>query len=130
MTADAGCACAEVHTGLERWEITAVIPAKAQPIHSPVPKRRFCSDARRDVLKCPRGKRLKPGRQVKHARLLTSRARDCRGCELAHLCLSEGRTNKAVVLCDDDPTLLCAWRRRERWSAARHLWGERMVGAG
>ena len=49
-----------------------------------------------DVLKCPRGKRLKPGRRIKHSRFFTSRARDCRGCDLAALCLLKGRTNKAV----------------------------------
>ena len=90
--------------------------------------RRFRYDARHDVLKCPRGKRLKPGRRVKHGRFFTSRARDCRGCDLARLCLSGGRTNKAVVLGDDYPALLRARRRRERWGdedrrlCRRHRW--------
>ncbi|MCC2662843.1 MAG: hypothetical protein K0S35_765 [Geminicoccaceae bacterium] len=73
-----------------------------------------------DVLKCPRGKRLKPGRRIKHSRFFTSRARDCRGCDLAALCLLKGRTNKAVVLGDDYPALLRARRRRERWTKAEH----------
>ena len=40
----------------------------------------------------------------------------------------KGRTNKAVVVGDDYPALLCARRRRERWSAEdrrlyqRHRW--------
>ena len=128
VTADAGYAYAKVYAGLERREITAVIPAKAEPIRSPVPMRRFRYDARHDVLKCPRGKRLKPGRRVKYGRFFTSRARDCRGCDLARLCLSGGRTNKAVVLGDDYPALLRARRRRERWSDEdrrlyrRHRW--------
>jgi transposase len=128
VTADAGYAYAKVYAGLERREIAAVIPAKAEPIRSPVPMRRFRYDAKHDTLKCPRGKRLKPGRRVKHGRFFTSRARDCRGCDLARLCLSGGRTNKAVVLGDDYPALLRARRRRERWSAEddrlyqRHRW--------
>jgi hypothetical protein len=128
VTADAGYAYAKIYAGLERRGITAVIPAKAEPIRSPVPMRRFKYDARHDVLKCPRGKILKEGRAIKHGRFFTSRARDCRGCDLAKLCLSGGRTNKAVVLGNDYPALLRARRRRERWSDEdkrlyqRHRW--------
>ena len=128
VTADAGYAYAKIFSGLEQRSITAVIPAKAEPIRSPVPMRRFRYDAKHDVLKCPRGKKLRPGRRVKHGRFFTSRARDCRGCDLKHLCLSKGRSNKAVVLGDDYPALLRARRRRERWSDEdrrlyqRHRW--------
>lgn len=128
VTADAGYAYAKIYGGLERREIVAIIPAKAEPIRSPVPMRRFRYDAKHDVLKCPRGKKLKAGRAVKHGRFFTSRARDCRRCDLAHLCLSKGRVNKAVVLGDDYPALLRARRRREKWSDEdrdlyrRHRW--------
>ncbi|MGQ7794701.1 transposase [Faunimonas sp. B44] len=120
VTADAGYAYAKIYAGLERRRIEAVIPAKAEPIRSPVPMRRFRYDARHDVLKCPRGKKLKPGRPVKHGRFFTSRARDCRGCDLAAICLSKGRVNKAVVLGDEYPALLRARRRRDRWSDEDH----------
>lgn len=128
VTADAGYACAKIHGSPERREIAAIIPAKAEPIRSPVPMRRFRYDAKHDVLKCPRGKKLKAGRAVKHGRFFTSRARDCRRCDLAHLCLSKGRANKAVVLGGDYPALLRARRRREKWSDEdrdlyqRHRW--------
>jgi len=128
VTADAGYAHAKIYGGLERREIAAIIPAKTEPIRSPVPMRRFRYDAKHDVLKCPRGKKLKAGRAVKHGRFFTSRARDCRRCDLAHLCLSKGRVNKAVVLGDDYPALLRARRRREKWSDEdrdlyqRHRW--------
>lgn len=128
VTADAGYAYAKLYAGLEERDIAAVIPAKAEPIRSPVPMRRFRYDALNDVLKCPRGKKLKAGRAIKHGRFFTSRARDCRGCDLAHLCLSKGRVNKAVVLGHDYPALLRARRRRERWSDEdrylyqRHRW--------
>ena len=128
VTADAGYAYAKLFAGLEEREIAAVIPAKKEPIRSPVPMRRFRYDALNDVLKCPRGKKLKAGRADKHGRFFTSRARDCRGCDLARLCLSKGRTNKAVVLGDHYPALLRARRRRERWSDddrylyQRHRW--------
>ena len=56
VTADAGYAYAKVYGGLERRGIEAVIPAKAEPIRSPVPLRRFRYDARHDIVKCPRGR--------------------------------------------------------------------------
>ena len=90
--------------------------------------RRFRYDARHDIVKCPRGKVLKPGRREKHGRFFTSRARDCRRCDLAALCLSKSRVNKAVVVGDDYPALLRARRRREQWNDEdqrlyrRHRW--------
>jgi transposase len=128
VTADAGYAYAKIFGGLERRGIGAVIPTKAEPIRSPVPLRRFRYDAHHDILKCPRGKILRPSRPVKHGRFFYSRARDCRGCDLARLCLSKGRVNKAVVIGNDYPALLRARRRRERWSEEdrqlyrRHRW--------
>ncbi|TIX85242.1 MAG: IS5/IS1182 family transposase, partial [Mesorhizobium sp.] len=95
---------------------------------SPVPLRRFRYDAKHDILKCPRGKILRPTRPVKHGRFFYSRSSECAGCDLASLCLSKGRVNKAVVVGDDYPALLRARRRRERWSEEdqclyqRHRW--------
>ena len=128
VTADAGYAYAKVFGGLERRGICAVIPPKAEPIRSPVPMRRFRYDAKNDTLKCPRGKTLRPTRPVKHGRFFYSKAADCRGCDLARLCLSKGRANKAVVVGDDYPALLRARRRREKWTEEdrrlyqRHRW--------
>ena len=128
VTADAGYAYAKIFGGLERREISGVIPTKAEPIRSPVPLRRLCHDARHDLLKCPRGKVLRPARPVKHGRFFYARARDCRRCDLAALCLPKGRINKAVVIGHDYPALLRARRRRERWSEEdqrlyqRHRW--------
>ncbi len=105
VTADAGYAYAKVYGALERRGIDALIPTKAEPIRSAVPLRRFRYDARNDIVKCPRGKILRPGRRVEHGRFFYSRARDCARCPLACLCLSKGRVNKAVVISDDYPAL-------------------------
>lgn len=127
-TADAGYAYAKIYGALERRLTDAVIPPKAEPIRSKVPMRRFRYDSKHDVLKCPRGKTLKAGRAVKHGRFFTSRAKDCRRCDMASLCLSGGRSNKAVVLGNDYPALLRARRRRLNWSEQevdlyrRHRW--------
>ncbi len=128
VTADAGYAYAKVYGALERRGIEALIPSKAEPIRSPVPTRRFRYDARHDIVRCPRGKVMRPGRRLVYGRFFTARARDCSRCSLAHLCLSKGRANKAVVIGDDYPALLRARRRRERWSDddrrlyRRHRW--------
>jgi transposase len=128
VTADAGYAYAKVFAAFETRGIDALIPAKAEPIRSPVPLRRFRYDAKHDILKCPRGRVLRPTRPVKHGRFFYSRASECAGCDLASLCLSGGRANKAVVVGDDYPALLRARRRRDRWSEddrrlyQRHQW--------
>ena len=128
VTADAGYAYAKVYGALERRGIDALIPAKAEPIKSRVPLRRFRYDAKHDVLKCPRGRILRPARPIKHGRFFYSKAKDCARCPLKGDCLSKGRVNKAVVIGDDYPALLRARRRREQWSAEdrrlyqRHRW--------
>src|SRR6185312_11903366 len=128
VTADAGYAYAKVYGALERRDIAALIPAKAEPIRSRVPLRRFRYDAKHDILKCPTGHILRPARPIKHGRFFYSKARDCTRCPLRTECLSKGRVNKAVVVGDDYPALLRARRRRERWSEEdrrlyqRHRW--------
>jgi hypothetical protein len=93
-----------------------------------VPLGRFRYDARHDVVKCPRGKILTPGKVQKHGRFFVARTRSCRSCSLAKLCLSEGRSARAVMISADYPALLRARRRRERWSVEdqrlyqRHSW--------
>lgn len=128
VTADAGYAYAKVYGALERRGIDALIPAKAEPIKSRVPLRRFRYDAKHDILKCPQGRILRPARPIKHGRFFYSKAKDCARCPLKGDCLSKGRVNKAVVIGDDYPALLRARRRRERWSRQdrrlyqRHRW--------
>ena len=68
VTADAGYAYAKIYGELERRGIDALIPTKAEPIRSAVPLRRFRYDARNDLVRCPRGKILRPGRPITHGR--------------------------------------------------------------
>jgi hypothetical protein len=82
VTADAGYAYAKVYGALERRGIDALIPAKAEPIKSRVPLRRFRSDARHDILRCPKGRILQPGRPIKHGRSFYSKPKDCARCPL------------------------------------------------
>jgi transposase len=128
VTADAGYAYGKVYGGLERRGIDPLIPAKAEPIKSRVPLRRFRYDAKHDILKCPRGKILRPARPINHGRFFYSRAKDCARCPLKGDCLSKARVSKAVVIGYDYPALLRARRRHARWSEEdqrlyqRHRW--------
>jgi transposase len=128
VTADQGYAYGKVYGGLEKRGIDPVIPAKKEPIRSRVPLRRFRYDARHDILKCPKGRTLRPQRRVEHGRFFYSKATDCRTCPIRGDCLSKGRVNKAVVVSDNHPALLRARRRKERWSEEdarlyqRHRW--------
>lgn len=128
ITADQGYAYGKVYGALERRGIDPVIPAKKEPIRSRVPLRRFRYDARHDILKCPRGRVLRPTRQIEHGRFFYSKSKDCRSCPMRGDCLSPGRVNKAVVVSNDHPALVRARRRRERWSDEdarlyrRHRW--------
>src|SRR5215218_5128774 len=127
-TADAGYAYAKVYSGLEKRGIDPLIPAKADPMRSAVPLRRFRFDLKADLVKCPRGKILTPGKVQKHGRFFVARTRDCRSCCLAVHCLPKGRGARAVMISIDYPALLRARRRRERWSTEdqrlyqRHRW--------
>ena len=78
VTADAGYAYGKVYGGFERRGIDPLIPAKREPIKSRVPLRRFRYDARHDIVRCPRGKVLRPGRALKYGRFFQSRARSVR----------------------------------------------------
>jgi hypothetical protein len=128
VTADAGYSYGKVYGALEPRDIDALIPAKAEPIRSRVPLRRFRYDAKHDLLKCPTGRILRPARPIKHGRFFYSKAKDCARCPLRRDCLSKGRVNKAVVIGDHYSALLRARRRRERLSAEdqrlyrRHRW--------
>ena len=93
VTADAGYAYAKVYAAFEKRGIDAVIPAKAEPIRSRVPMRRFRYDAKHDILKCPKGRILRPKRPLKYGRFFYSRAKDCARCPLKVDCLSKGRAN-------------------------------------
>ena len=80
VTADSGYAYSKVYAVLERWGVDALIPAKKEPRQSRVPLRLFRYDARHDVVKCPRGKKLLPRRPAKGGRYYRSKTHDCAGC--------------------------------------------------
>ena len=79
VTADAGYAYAQVYGGLERRGIDPAHSRRGRdPSRSRVPLRRFRYDARNNIVKCPRGKLLRPLRVTGRGRFFHSRAGDCR----------------------------------------------------
>ena len=128
VTADAGYAFAKVYGGLERRGIDPLIPAKREPAKSRVPLRRFRYDAKHDIMKCPRGKVLRPGKPQKHGRFFHAKAKDCKRCPLKGDCLSKQSRCRTVIIGDDYPALLRGRRRTLRRSEEdrqlyrRHFW--------
>ena len=126
--ADAGCAFAKVCGGLERRGIDPLIPAKREPAKSRVPLRRFRYDAKHDIMKCPRGKALRPGKPRKHGRFFHAKAKDCARCPLKGDCMSKQSRCRTAVIGDDYPALLRGRRRTLRRSEEdrqlyrRHFW--------
>ncbi len=128
VTADAGYAFAKVYGGLERRGIDPLIPAKREPAKSRVPLRRFRYDAKHDIMKCPRGKVLRPGKPRKHGRFFHAKAKDCARCPLKGDCLSKQSRCRTVIIGDDYPALLRGRRRtlqrseKDRQLYRRHFW--------
>lgn len=77
VTADAGYAYAKVYAGLERRGIDPLIPAKKEGFRSRVPPSRFRYDARHDIVKCPRGKILRPVNQTGDCRTFRAGVSAC-----------------------------------------------------
>ena len=128
VTADSGYAYSKVYGALERRGVAALIPAKKEPTQSRVPLRLFRYDARHDIVKCPRGKTLRPRRPAKGGRYYRSRTRDCAGCALREDCLPKAWSSKVVLVPHEYPALLRARRRHARWGEEerrmyrRHMW--------
>ena len=128
VTADSGYAYSKVYAALERRGVAALIPAKKEPTQSRVPLRLFRYDARHDIVKCPRGKTLRPRRPAKGGRYYRSRTRDCAGCALRLDCLPKAWSSKVVLVPHAYPALLRARRRHARWGEEerrmyrRHMW--------
>ena len=128
VTADAGYAYGKVYGGLERRGIDPLIPAKREPIRSRMPKCRFRYDAKNDIVKCPRGKVLRPGKPLKDGRFFYSRVKDCARCPLRGDCISKARSVRTVLTADEHPAILRARRRKlrkdeeDRRPCKRHRW--------
>lgn len=122
-TMDGAYAITRVFASLERRGIEAIVPAKQErPPKTIIPVRRFKLDARHGIVRCPRGRVLKPHGKPDRKGFQAYRARphDCRSCPLRAACVSPGMERRAILLHKDHPALLRARRKRLRWGAREH----------
>ena len=119
-TMDGAYAITRVFASLEERGIEAIVPAKRErPPKGVIPVRRFKLDARNGLVRCPRGRILKPHGKPDRKGFQAYRAqvRDCRACPLRAACVSPGMERRAYLLHKDHPALLRARRKRARWGA-------------
>jgi transposase len=130
-TMDAGYAYAKVFRALEDRDIEAIVPAKnEQRPGSVIPTRRFKFDAKHNIVRCLRGKILRPYGRLQRGsfQYFQAHSKDCQICPLKARCVSPSRKARVVVFNINHPSLLRARRRRLRWGAyekrlyTRHRW--------
>lgn len=128
LTADAGYAHSANYAALEARGTTAVIPPQREGTPgNRVPLRRFRYDAKHDIVKCPKGKRLSKRHRQANGWVYRASAKDCASCALRSQCFKHG-TTRAILIVNGYPALLRARRGRGRWSEAtvrmyqRHRW--------
>jgi transposase len=130
VTADGAYGLGKVYDGCEQREIEAIIPprpvtSRRKALFGP---ERFKHDARHDIVRCPRGKKL--ARRSRHGDGWEYRAKpsDCNKCPLRSCCVGEAKGARRVFITDLHAVVLRARRRRTRWGArehtlyARHRW--------
>ncbi|MBM3331390.1 IS1182 family transposase [candidate division WOR-3 bacterium] len=131
VTADAGYAHPRNYAELEKNKIEAVIPPQREPgIARKLPARRFKYDARYELVHCPGGKTLHPGKEKDDSsRVYQSRSCDCRNCPLRERCLPPSSCHRTIRIVLGYEALLRARRRKARgWDAdtrelyQRHQW--------
>jgi len=129
MTADAGYAYAKIYRGLEERGIVPVIPAKAELPPGPrIPMARFKYDAKHQLVRCPRGQKLRRSTRDQDRWYYRTGLHQCRECPLKQQCLSPKVDRRTIVISDGYDALLRARRRKNRGddefrqTYARHRW--------
>ncbi len=111
VTADKGYASAANYKMLEARRIDAVIPPQ-RVRKARVPLARFRYDAHHDLVRCPKGRKLRPAsRAGKDGRFYRARRANCQACPLAEICLPKTAKSRSVIIKDGYPALLRARRR-------------------
>ncbi len=131
ITADAGYAHPRNYAELEKNKIAAVIPPQRESgVAGKLPARRFKYDARHQVVRCPGGKSLHPGKEKDDgSRIYQARRSDCHNCPLRKRCLPSSSPHRTIRVVYGYEAWLRARRRKARgWDAEtkelyhRHQW--------
>lgn len=112
-TADKAYASADNYADLEDRGTRAVIPPQRSRLAA-VPLERFKYDAKHDLVRCPRGRFLRPGSRRGNGRYYHARRADCAACPLFAACVPKTAKARSVMIGDGYTALLRA-RRRHRW---------------
>lgn len=129
LTADTGYAHSANYAALEARGIEAIIPPQRVSVRrSRIPSSRFKYDERKDVLRCPAGHALRPGKRNANRITYRSAGRVCSACRFREACIPPTAKARLIALADGYPALLRARRRHarrdERWCelAKKHHW--------
>ena len=130
ITGDAGYAHAYNYGMLEQRGVDAVVPPQRPATRKGrIPAGRFRYDRRHNVVRCPRGRALRPsGRADERSVIYRARACDCRKCPLRERCISASASVRLIRIADCQDALLRARRRHARGEPpdrelySRHRW--------
>lgn len=130
VTADAAYAHARNYSAIEDRQAEAVMPPQREATRrGRIPARRFAYDDHYKVVRCPRGKILRPSsRPDDQSTLYRARGCDCKGCPLRARCIAPTATARVIRIADGQPALLRARRRHARGEITeselyrRHRW--------
>jgi hypothetical protein len=135
VTADGAYAHDANYAGCEGKGIEPVIPPRKRTARrrkkgrrGRVPVSRFKYDPRHEVVRCPRGKRLRRARRTRTGWRYRARPGDCRSCPLRRGCVPPTGVARELEIADGYDSRVRAARRRERgdpeWVEAyrRHRW--------
>ena len=113
VTADKAYATGQNYALLEARGARGVIPPqRLRP--AAVPLERFAYDAKHDLVRCPRGRRLLAAARYAKGRFYRASRRDCQVCPLKAACVPKSMTARSVMVGDGYPALLRARRRHRR----------------
>ncbi len=113
VTADKAYATGENYALLEARGARGVIPPqRLRP--AAMPLERFALDARHELVRCPRGRTLRPAARYAKGRFYRARPADCRACPLRAACVAPSAKVRSVMIHDGYTALLRARRRHRR----------------
>lgn len=114
VVADAGYGHARNYGELESRGCAAVIPSQAPKRHrGGMPAFRFKHDARHDVVRCPRGAKLRRCRENEEGVTYKARVSDCSRCPLQGRCVPAKSKVRSILIVHGHSALVRA--RRAQW---------------
>ena len=93
----------------ERSMGTVISQQKVRP--AKVPISRFKYDEKHDLVRCPKGRHLRPGSKAKNGRFFRAKIADCRKCSLRRACLPLSGQARSITIQDGYVAQLRARRR-------------------